>query len=129
MRNVTLDFRTYVVPKKNSKTPRVSRYGKVFLQPNPRAVESENSLHSEAWGLWFAAGGDKPTSELVEVRAIFKKTRADLIGVLETILDALQGVVYENDKQVAAFTVQWDHDGEILPEGVTCRLAVSSLYA
>lgn len=129
MRQATLDFRTYVVPKKNSKTARISRQGRAYLHRDPRAIESQNSLHSEAWGLWWASGGGSPMTEPVEVRAIFKKTRADLIGVLETVLDALEEIVYVNDKQVAAFSVRWDLDEELLPEGVTCRVHVASLYA
>lgn len=52
-----------------------------------------------------------------------KKTRADCIGVLETLLDALQDVAYINDKQVVSFEASWDLEGVLTAEQ-TCIITV-----
>ena len=123
MTSVTIETRTYIVPKKNSKTPRRSKYGKLYIQPNTRAVDSEAAIQSEAFAQCHAAGW-KVTKQPVQLIAFFRKTQADLVGVLETVLDAFQKVVYANDKQVVSMAVEWDNS---LPAGVTGRFIINAV--
>lgn len=124
MTSVTIETRTYIVPKKNSKTPRRSKYGKLYIQPNARAVDSEAAIQSEAFAQCHAAGW-KCTKQPVTLVAFFRKTQADLVGVLETVLDAFQGSVYANDKQVVGITADWDY---ALPPGVTGHFVIRIAY-
>ena len=111
-----LIFKTPIVPKKNSHRAAVSKSGKMYQYRPKRAVESEDGLHWEAKSQWKA----KTLSGPVRVDALFRKTRADCIGLMETVLDALQGIVYENDKQCGECSYGWAE----LPEGVTAILMV-----
>jgi len=96
-----------IVPKKNSKIPRVSSRGKPFLQPNLRAVESEQFLRQEAS---LQARGFTPIETPVKlfVRAWkAPRSRADLSGIVETVQDALNGIAYIDDRQVHAIFAKW----------------------
>ena len=77
------------------------------------AVDSEDALHWEA----KAQCKDPMMLGRVQVVATFRKTRADCIGLLETVLDALQGIAYKDDRQVVRLFAQWD-DG-MLEDGQT----------
>lgn len=100
-------FKTKIVPKKNSHRAGLSRYGKLYQYRSKDAVDSEESLHWEA----KAQCKDPMMRGRVQVVATFRKTRADCIGLLETVLDALQGVAYENDRQVVRLFANWDENG------------------
>lgn len=105
-------FKTKIVPKKNAHRAGLSRYGKLYQYRSKSAVDSEEALH------WEAKGQCKDPMMLgrVQVVATFRKTRADCIGLLETVLDALQGVAYKDDRQVVRIFACWDENG-MLEEG------------
>jgi Holliday junction resolvase RusA-like endonuclease len=49
-----------------------------------------------------------------------------MIGLAETVLDAMQGVVYVNDKQVRVLVMSMLKKGENT-HGVTCRADITEL--
>lgn len=113
-----LTFRTPIVPKKNAHRAAVSRYGKIYQYRPKRAVDSEEGLRLEALAQWKG----KPLEGEVRVLATFRKTRADCIGLMETLLDAMQGIAYGNDKQCVG-SYSWAD----LPEGVTAIAEVEGI--
>ena len=115
-----LIFTVPIVPKKNSHRAGLSKYGKLYQYRSRSAVDSEDALHWEAKKQWKGEMLKGP----VQIIATFKKTRADCIGLLETVLDALQGVAYKDDKQVVRLFACWDENG-LLEKGQTAGVMLN----
>lgn len=58
----------------------------------------------------------------VALTVFFKKTRADIGGLLETLMDCLEGFAYENDRQIKALCAVFDTKNS--PELVAGETAV-----
>lgn len=95
-------LRTHIVPKKNAHTIR-KRRGGFFIGRKEEAIQSQDQIAREVRQQYRG----KVHQGDIFVLASFRKTRADCIGLLETILDAMEGIVYENDRQVVIFTASF----------------------
>ncbi len=113
-------FSSKIVPKKNSHRAGISKFGKLYQYRSKSAVDSEDALYWEA----KKQCKDPMTLGKVQVVATFRKTRADCIGLLETVLDALQGVAYKDDRQVVRFFACWDENG-MLEKGQTAGVILN----
>lgn len=126
-KSIILTFTTDIVPKKNGKTAGIMKYGpragRAFIYSRAAAKESQKALSWEAKG---QARGWKLTDKPVRVEALFKKRRGDCIGVMETVLDALEKIIYVNDRQVFDQRSRWDTRG-IMKKGVTAEVSVTIL--
>lgn len=122
MPQIELYFTTPITPKKNSFRAGITKNGRLYQFKGKNARVSESNLQQEAF-LQAKKLGIKPTDKPVSVSFLFKKTRADLIGITETLQDALQGVIYLDDKQIWQQHMEWDVK-RILPEGYTCFLKI-----
>lgn len=120
MQSINLSFYTHIVPKKNAFRAGVSKSGKPYQYLKKIAKVSQAKLREEA-RLQVARAGFCQTRKTVEIRAIFKRTTGDCIGLAETLFDALEGVVYKNDRQVGSSVIRWDFNG-ILFKNETCRV-------
>lgn len=136
MKNIEIIFTQPILTKKNGKTARyASRLGRAYLHLKPGAARSERSLHLEAQEQARGRGW-KPTDAPCSVILTFAwNGRADLIGLAETILDALQNAIYTNDKQVRELSLEMKPKGArwtvTKPDGaghastaITCRAYV-----
>lgn len=85
---------------------RALRFGKGHAYKTKESIKCERDLKYEAWVQWRSKGGGEAWNKPVRVVALFRKEgrrgRADVIGLCETVLDALIGVVYTDD--------HWAHD-------------------
>lgn len=123
-----------LVPKKNSFRAGITRTGRLYQFKGTRARISQSSIHDEAWVQCLRVGfapilkpAGKKKGRGLHAEFVFKKTRADLIGVTETVQDALQGVLYEDDKQITSQSMRWDEeDHPFLPKGHTAYVAIYS---
>jgi len=116
---LTLD----IVPKKNGKSAGITKSGRPYVYSRKVGKDSQANVAKEVMaqrGMWRLT--DKP----VKVEAIFKKRRGDCIGVMETLLDAMQGIIYFNDSQVWDQHSHWDHQG-LMPVGRTCQIIITIL--
>ena len=133
---ITLVTTTHIVPKKNSFHAGVSKRGRLFQYRSGSAKTSEREIIQEI-GHQRRALKWRTTGDPVRVFCRLKKTRGDLVGLVETILDALQGghelkgigCIIKDDKQVVALEAEWDRDwdGCALPKGETARIVVETL--
>lgn len=114
-------FQTYVKPKKNSGILD-GRGRKPRFIANPGGKASERAIRQEAWDQCLEHRY-RMVDGPVRLVAVFRKTPADCVGLLETVLDALQGVVYANDRQVVDFAARWDMEG-FLEKHETCIVNV-----
>lgn len=122
---MTLNFTGRILTKKNGKTARHNfRTGKTWLHLKKGARSSEDGLRQEAreqadaWG-W------KVTDRDCAVTLTFSwNGRADAIGLAETVLDAMQGVVYKNDKQVRVLIISM-LDNSVNTGEMTCLADVT----
>lgn len=119
---VDLFFYTDIVPKKNSFQAAVRNNGTPYTYKSSNARNSEQELKREAW-VECARLGLKPFKGKVRVQALFARRKGDLIGVMETLQDALQEVVYEDDAQICEQHMKWDDDNA-LKKGVTAHVRV-----
>lgn len=97
---VEIDLETPIVPKKNSYQAGMTKGGRMYSYRSKRARDSEMALKIEASWKLRVKGIKAPRDGPVAVSVEFQKTRADAIGLLETLLDALEGIAYLNDRQV-----------------------------
>lgn len=125
MQRISLSFTAYIVPKKNAFRAGVKKDGTPYQYRATNAKASQKALHGEA-KKQVERSPFKLTKKPVEIRAIFMHTEGDCVGLLETVLDALEGVVYAKDKQVGSCVFRWDYDGQ-LARGETCRLLCTEL--
>lgn len=125
MQQISLSFFSYIVPKKNAFRAGVSKNGKPYQYRRKDAKDSQKALHQEAKSQ-VNRSTFVLTKKPVEIRALFKKTGGDCVGLFETVLDALEKAVYANDKQVFSFIVRWDFDNQ-LGKDETCRLLCKEL--
>lgn len=126
MKRIQLFFVEKVIPKKNKKSPGITKTGRLFTYTAGKAGASEEALQKEAWLQCVRIGHKSEASKRVHAEFVFKKTTADLIGVTETMQDALQGVCYDDDKQITSQAMRWD-DGEVpfLPKGHTAYVELT----
>lgn len=96
-----------IIPKKNSFKVGVAKGGRPYQYRSQAAKASENAIAWEAAVELRRRGWRQPVAGPVELRAIFAKTRADCIGLMETLQDALQGVAYLDDSQVVKGSQEW----------------------
>ena len=84
-----------------------------------RTVEAERAIHT-----YLMAQHARPTSEPVQVALYFhcKSQTADLDNLVKLVLDAAQGFLWENDKQVCRIVAEVER-GSSEPG---TRLAVSA---
>lgn len=114
-----------VIPKKNKKSPGMRKDGSLYTYTAGGAGASEEALQKEAWVACVRKGWKSIESKDVHAEFVFKKTTADLIGVTETLQDALQGVVYANDRQITSQSMRWDDPKHpFLPKGHTCYVEI-----
>jgi len=116
-------LKSAVVPKKNSFRAGISKHGRLYQYRRKNAVFSEDRLHEEA--KWIAReNGYRLFPGKVSATVFVRKTgKADCIGKVETILDALQHVAYEDDAQVVDCHFAY---GGCLPEGATVFVVLKS---
>lgn len=123
-----LEFDLAVPPVNKKNRHMIHRRGsRRWIGPTPEARESENSVHFQADYARRAHGFPTLEDEDVRVEVLHHvqsdtltvrvepigprpkgKTgrKRDLIGMAETILDALEGAVYRNDNQVAELVLR-----------------------
>lgn len=78
--------------------------GKTVLILSNEYRKAKEAIREEAQWKW---GKRKRIKGLpVGVIILMEKTRADIDAYIKIILDALQGVVYENDRQVRKLSVE-----------------------
>jgi Holliday junction resolvase RusA-like endonuclease len=94
---VSFTFPGEPVPKGR---PRSNRSGHTYTPT--RTKQAEDAIRWE-----LKAQGAKPTSEPVFVTVCFdcKSATSDLDNLLKLVLDAAQGLLYENDRQVVEIHV------------------------
>jgi len=113
-KEITLEFDFKLISKDNEKIQ--NRTGKYFLSKKYKDFEKlikdstfvqmhNNKLDSFAPGVQLK----------MEIFAYFKtKVHADMWNLPKSLSDALQGIVYKNDKQIKAGTISitegWDED-------------------
>jgi len=105
-KSITIVLTFPIVPKKNSKIPRVSSRGKPYLQPNPRAVDSEDWIKMEASIKWHGKPFSTPVKMTLEALKM-SRMRSDLSGVLETVQDALNEIAYDDDRLIHEISARW----------------------
>lgn len=100
MRHVTINFQSEIRTKKNGKTARLNRAnGRVFLHLKAGAKQSQTALHYEAIEVCSRAGWKVTEGNCRVILRFAWNGRADVIGLAETVLDAMEGIVYKNDRQ------------------------------
>ena len=97
--------------------PRTMRNGHTYTPR--RTVEAERAIHT-----YLMAQRARPTSGPVQVALYFhcKSQTADLDNLVKLVLDAAQGFLWENDRQVCRIVAEVER-GSSKPE---TRLAVSA---
>jgi crossover junction endodeoxyribonuclease RusA len=97
------------VPKER---PRTSLAGRKMHIYTPRATSQYEKLVGYA-ALSAANGKSFFKNIAVEIKLFFRDRRfGDLDNYTKSILDGLQGVIFENDKQVCRLTVERHQDKE-----------------
>lgn len=94
-----LDVRVDVTPIP-WRRPAQGRAGRRFTAPTLRAYRDEIS-----WALKLGTVGRSPTTELVAVSIVFHTNRGDLDNLAKVILDAGNGIVWADDRQVVELHV------------------------
>lgn len=97
---------THIVPKKNAVHSAITKKGQRYHYKSYAARISEDTIRKEIWAQW-KVHNKEPWKTSVAVKVLLRKTRADAIGLLETILDAMEGIVYHNDRQVVKGSYEW----------------------
>jgi hypothetical protein len=125
MRSLTILFRSRVVPKKNSKTARMAGNGRMYMHRKVEAVASQDAMHWEALDTasrehWLLS------MDPCRVALTFSwNGRADTIGLAETVLDAMEGAVYGNDRQARSLLMDMQpKGGELEAQGISCRATI-----
>lgn len=115
-------IKSAIVPKKNSFRAGISKTGRLYQYRRKNAVFSEDRIHEEA--KWIAReDGYRPFKGNVSAYVAVRKVgKADCIGKVETILDAFQGVAYEDDAQVVECKFMYDVFGVLLKDGLTAMV-------
>lgn len=133
MPTITINLTDKVVPKKNSKTARIGRRsGRAYLHRAQAAISSEEALHWSAVEIFGKTSWKTPTAKPVSVTMVFPyHPQADGVGLAETVLDALQGVAYLNDKQAKETHITMlpkvpKHMADPF-EGISCRVTISEI--
>ena len=110
----TFTFPGEPVPKGR---PRSSMSGRTYTPR--RTKDADDAIRWELQAQWM-----KPTSEPVQVALYFhcKSQTADLDNLVKLVLDAAQGFLWENDRQVCRIVAEVER-GSSEPE---TRLAVSA---
>lgn len=119
-------FKAQIRTKKNGKTARHSRTtGRIWLQPKAGTRASQDALHWEAMEQIRKADW-KLTDQPCSLKLTFSwNGRADVIGLAETVLDALEGVVYVNDRQARQVMMDMLPKGSIQErQGITCEAQI-----
>ena len=121
-----------IVPKKNSKTARITRAGRAYLHRKASAITSQDAIHWEALDLLGKAGWKSPVLDRISMLLVFPHhPQADAIGLAETILDALEGVAYKNDRQVKLLVIEMlkknDPSWASYTSSDSCHLTITTL--
>ena len=117
-----------IVPKKNSKTARITRDGRAYLHRKASAIASQETIHWEALVLLAEKKWKNPVEDLISLCLVFPHhPRADAIGLAETVLDALEGVAYVNDKQVKRLMIGMLPKGTRLEPQATCVIDIGTI--
>lgn len=91
-----------------------TKFGHVRVVMSPEARVYKQKV------FWLAKSqGAKATGEQVRVRMFLYGGRMDVDNAIKPTLDALQGAVYENDRQVRAVSIE-----KMEPDGAGDRLEV-----
>lgn len=87
---------------------RLYKIGKRGMYKNPEA----NRYKTSCFVACHQAKIYKPTDAELElsIKWYRKSLRGDIDGILKVLLDALQGILYENDSQIMKLTVEKLHD-------------------
>ena len=120
------ELRTKIVPKKNSFRAGITKNGRLYQFRKNMAKESQELIAKECMVQRARMGLPVVFKGKVGIHAVFRIKRGDCVGLLETVLDALEGVAYENDRQVVQGTFAFDGKGE-LGEHATARVFVYEL--
>lgn len=118
-------FTYAIIPKKNAHRIGHAKDGRAYQYRKQTAIDSEYNVWWEA-RQQFNKLPVRRARGPVRVEAVYRKTQADCIGLQETVLDGLQGIVYEDDAQVVEQSSRWEREGE-LPAGVTAIVACTIL--
>ena len=113
----TVTLASQIVPKKNShQIYQRGRHGKLFVGRTSRQISSQNELHEEVAKEWKKKAGPYfENGSKVYLDLIFAyNSHADMIGLAETVLDSLQGVMYKNDRVVKNLSMDMlDNDASV----------------
>lgn len=122
-KTLLIDLTVDIVPKKNGKSAGITKSGRPYVYSRKAGKDSQNEIATEVMAQRV---GWPVTDRPVKVDAIFRKRRGDCIGAMETLLDAMQGVIYVNDSQVWDQRARWDIL-KILPKDVTASIQITIL--
>jgi hypothetical protein len=107
VKGVIIELLTPIIAKKRQLRIGHTKLGKAYAYKTTYGREGEKSLADEisekVKGLDFL-----PFKNPVHVTATFNRGRADAIGKMETILDAMEGSVYDNDRQAQIVSIVHD---------------------
>lgn len=100
-----MNYVSFFAPGKPVSSNGTYRFGSARMWKTKEATRFIANL--QKWAR-IAMDGRMPEPAYVEVRItfIFADERPDLDGPLKTVLDALQGITYRNDRQVRSLSVQ-----------------------
>lgn len=125
-RMMVFELKTKIVPKKNSFRAGITKNGRLYQYRKNMARESQELIAKECMVQKARLGLPSMLKGDVGIHAIFRIKRGDCVGLLETVLDALENVAYDNDRRVVQGTFAFDRKGE-LPDGVQARVFVNEV--
>lgn len=123
---MVFDLRTKIVPKKNSFRAGITKSGRLYQYRKNMAKESQELIAKECMVQKARMGLPPMLKGDVGIHALFRIKRGDAVGLLETVLDALENIAYDNDRRVVQGTFAFDRKGE-LPDGIQARVFVHSV--
>lgn len=120
-----ISFQTPIICKKRAL--RFTRQGHAYKTKESK--DCEQALKMEAW-IQTRGGIQKIVDKPVRVVMLFRKAgrrgRADVLGLAETMADALEGVAYTNDHWIHDLRCQWS---DTLTAPTTALVSVNEICA
>jgi Holliday junction resolvase RusA-like endonuclease len=108
-----------MIPMSPMPKPRDGRYGwKNGVNVKQKYFDWKNAVHLAARAAWGAEPFDGPVNVKI-VFALVKRGRCDLDNLIGGCLDALQGVLFEDDRQVVKVS------GSLFTMSVEDRIIIS----